>query len=161
MMWVILGAVILLVIVAIFILKKSKPKPKPKKTITLPNDLKLIAKPVDEIRKEIEEGIKKGAAEFGMDVNEFKHELLPELLSQIDNAKDKLLEYAEKGDYEAIDKLSHSVKGAALNMRVDILGLPLQEINRATRRREPMEHIKAYIKYFYKKYEAAKEGMKF
>lgn len=172
-------AIVIVIFVIIFKLSKKKvlihEKPKTKETqptkeiktseikqpekkieIKLPEAIKKLDKDIAYIKKEISEGIQKAANEYGMNYSDVEEMVKSELYSQIENAKNKIYKAIEEKNYEVIDKETHSLKGASLNLKIDVLGLAFKEIDDAARRKEDMNKIKLYIDKLYNVYEKLK-----
>ena len=96
----------------------------------------------------IKEDLKKASEDLSIDF-QMINELYKDLLNQIKNEKKSLYEAIEKQDYEKIHKIAHTLKGAALNLRLSNLALILKNIDEESKTKKPIEEIKFLVDKFY------------
>jgi HPt (histidine-containing phosphotransfer) domain-containing protein len=128
---------------------KPTPQPAPQPKKELPEVLKVLEKTEAEIKQLIQEQIKQAAASLGIDEAMMKELYENELLAQLEASKQDLFDALANSDYEKLEKVSHSLKGAAQNLGVKVVGDILQEIVNKTRAGEPIEEIRIYVEAVY------------
>ena len=101
-----------------------------------------------EANKLIAEELKKASEDLGIDYKMI-HDLYNDLIKQFNNEKKNFYNAIEKNDYEKIHKTAHTLKGAALNLRLSKLGLILKYIDEESKMHKPIEQLKFLIDKFY------------
>ena len=124
-----------------------------KEEYELPEAIKELDKGIMYVKSKIKEGINQATNEYGMSYEDIEEMVKSELYSQIEEAKEKIYKAIEEKDYETIDKQTHSLKGAALNLKINVLGLAFKEIDDAARQKEDINKIKVYIDKLYNTFE--------
>jgi len=102
----------------------------------------------EEIQKLIQEDLEKASKDLGVDLN-LLNDLIKDLLKQINENKSAFYEAIKNSDYEKLHKLAHSLKGAALNLRLSNIALILKYIDEKSKAKENIENIKYLIDKFY------------
>ena len=102
----------------------------------------------EEIQKLIQEDLEKASKDLGVDLN-LLNDLIKDLLKQINENKNAFYEAINNYDYEKLHKLAHSLKGAALNLRLSNIALILKYIDEKSKAKENIENIKYLIDKFY------------
>jgi len=102
----------------------------------------------EEIQKLIQEDLEKASKDLGVDLD-LLNDLIKDLLKQINENKNAFYEAINNYDYEKLHKLAHSLKGAALNLRLSNIALILKYIDEKSKAKENIENIKYLIDKFY------------
>jgi len=149
----IIGAIVVGGIV-FFILKSKKTTPQQKEKIEVeikkvPKELSVLDLTDEEIKELIQEQIKEAQKNLGVDESLIKELYENELISQLENAKEEFYSALENKDYDKLEKVSHSLKGAAQNLGIKVVGDILQTIVNKTRAKEELEEIKIYVDAVY------------
>ena len=130
---------------------KPTPKPKPEvKKPPLPQELQVLNLSEAEIKNIVSSQIKEAQANLGVDESLIKELYENELISQLENSKDEFYHALENKDYDTLEKVAHSLKGAAQNLGIKVVGDILQTIVNKTRAKEELEEIKIYVDAVYK-----------
>ena len=120
--------------------------------ISFENDLdeisKILSLDSEEAKKLIEEDLLNASKDLGIEIEPLK-ELFNELLSQIEKEKNSFKQAIKDSDYEKLHKISHFLKGAALNLRLSNIALILKTIDEQSKQQEPIEKIEHIINQFY------------
>jgi len=101
-----------------------------------------------EVAQLFKEDLDKASQDLGIDLPTLE-ELSKELIKQIEESKGRFQKALSKKDYEQLHKISHSLKGAALNLRLSNLALILKTIDEKSKTNEEIENIKTLIEKFY------------
>jgi len=109
---------------------------------------KILSLNSDKAKELISSDLKHASKDLGIEV-ETLEELFKTLLNQIEESKDQFNEAVSKKDYEALHRIAHSLKGAALNLRLSNIALILKTIDEKSKKGEPLEKIEFLIKQFY------------
>ena len=76
-------------------------------------------------------------------------DLYKELIKQIENSKSKFYSALKSNNYEEIHKIAHSLKGAALNLRISNLALILKTIDEKSKSKTSFDTLEFLINNFY------------
>jgi len=109
---------------------------------------KMLSMNKEEIQKLIKEDLEKASKDLGIDINTLST-LTNDLIKQINDNKNKFYEAIEKHDYKKLHELAHSLKGAALNLRLSNIALILKYIDEKSKAKENIDTIKYLIDKFY------------
>jgi HPt (histidine-containing phosphotransfer) domain-containing protein len=116
----------------------------------------ILELPKKEAKELINQEIKQAAKELGID-EEMTKELLNELYDQIENEKENFKKALENKDYDALHKIAHKLKGAALNLRLSKLAFILKTIDEKSKEHAPIATLKDLVNKFYDFFEKIKE----
>jgi len=105
--------------------------------------------------KLFKEDLEKASQDLGIDLPTLE-ELSKELIKQIEESKSKFQKALSKADYELLHKTAHSLKGAALNLRLSNLALILKAIDEKSKAHADIEELKTLIDKFYELVEKIK-----
>jgi len=105
--------------------------------------------------KLFKEDLEKASQDLGIDLPTLE-ELSKELIKQIEESKSKFQKALSKADYELLHKTAHSLKGAALNLRLSNLALVLKAIDEKSKAHADIEELKTLIDKFYELVEKIK-----
>jgi len=117
---------------------------------------KILNLPKKEAKDLINKEVKQAAQELGIDEIMTK-ELLNELYEQIENEKENFKKALENKDYDALHKIAHKLKGAALNLRLSKLAYILKTIDEKSKEHAPIGTLKELVNKFYEFFEKIRE----
>jgi len=109
---------------------------------------KMLSMNKEEIQKLIKEDLEKASKDLGIDINTL-NTLTNDLIKQINDNKNNFYEAIEKHDYKKLHELAHSLKGAALNLRLSNIALILKYIDEKSKAKENIDTIEYLIEKFY------------
>ena len=109
---------------------------------------KILSLNNEEAKELILEDLQKAANDFEMDIDSIK-ELYNDLINQIETNKNAFYNAIEQKDYEEMHKISHSLKGASLNLRVSNLALILKTIDEKSKEKISFEKLELLVNNFY------------
>jgi len=101
-----------------------------------------------EAKELIKNDLNQAKDELGIN-DEMANEFLRELYKQIENERSTFLKALKNGDYDAIHKTAHKLKGAALNLRLSKLAYILKIIDEKSKQGVSIETLKNLINKFY------------
>ena len=126
-----------------------KPKSESKKEIKLPEIFTPLTKSNSEIMNEVEKNIKTAIEEYQIQ-REMIIEMLKEFEEQLKSNKNEIDNLINKKEWEELEHIIHSLKGSSLNLKLDILGKPIQYIDDLLKQQKDVDNIKTYIDFVYK-----------
>ena len=109
---------------------------------------KILSLNNEEAKELILEDLQKAANDFEMDIDNIK-ELYNDLINQIETNKNAFYNAIEQKDYEEMHKISHSLKGASLNLRISNLALILKTIDEKSKEEISFEKLELLVNNFY------------
>ena len=121
-------------------------------SITFEDEFKEIENILSLDNKEAKElilkDLQKAAKDFDMDLDSIK-ELYYDLINQIKTSKDDFYNAIKEKDYEALHKISHSLKGASLNLRISNLAILLKTIDEKSKENISFDKLEFLVNNFY------------
>jgi len=121
--------------------------------LTFEDELNEIIELLNMNQKEITElfmkDLEKASKDLGIDLETLK-ELSKELIKQIEDNYNKFQKALNNKDYDQLHKISHSLKGASLNLRLSNLALILKTIDEKSKANEDIALLKDLVDKFYK-----------
>ncbi|WP_457563203.1 hypothetical protein [Caminibacter pacificus] len=108
----------------------------------------ILNLPEEEAKTLINQEVKQAAQELGIDETMTK-ELLVDLYKQIENEKHNFQKALNNKDYESLHKISHKLKGAALNLRLSKLAYILKVIDEKSKQKASIDTLKELVNKFY------------
>ena len=109
---------------------------------------KILSLNNEKAKKLILEDLEKAANDFEMDIETIK-ELYSDLMSQIETNKNAFYNAIKAKDYEAMHKISHSLKGASLNLRLSNLAIILKTIDEESKENISFDKLEFLVNNFY------------
>ena len=109
---------------------------------------KILSMNKEEIQNLIQEDLEKASNDLGIDINTLQT-FTDDLIKQINENKNKFYEAIQKHDYKKLHELAHSLKGAALNLRLSNIALILKYIDEKSKAKENIDTIKYLVDKFY------------
>ena len=116
---------------------------------------KILSLNPNEAKKLILEDLQQAATDFEMDIDTIK-ELYDELISQIETSKEAFYKAIKAQDYEEMHKISHSLKGASLNLRISNLAIILKTIDEKSKENISFDKLEFLVNNFYEFVEKVK-----
>ena len=132
--------------------QEAKPKEVKKESIKLPDVFIPLTKEISELKAEIENNLKSGMDEYGMD-RDTMVEMIKELKGQFAENKDPIYNLMAQKNWEEMETHIHTLKGSSLNLRFDILGKPIEYIDDMLKEEKELENLKYYVDVIYNNYE--------
>ena len=109
---------------------------------------KILSLNNEKAKKLILEDLEKAANDFEMDIETIK-ELYSDLINQIETNKSAFYNAIKAKDYEQIHKISHSLKGASLNLRLSNLAIILKTIDEKSKEKISFDKLEFLVNNFY------------
>ena len=109
---------------------------------------KILALNNQEAKTLILEDLQQAANDFEMDIDSIK-ELYSDLINQIETNKENFYNAIKTKDYEQMHKISHSLKGASLNLRLSNIALILKTIDEKSKEHISFDKLEFLVNNFY------------
>ena len=109
---------------------------------------KILSLNDEEAKKLILEDLQKASNDFEMNIEDIK-ELYNDLINQIESNKTAFYNAIKAKDYEQMHKISHSLKGASLNLRVSNLAIILKTIDEKSKEKISFDKLEFLVNNFY------------
>ncbi len=109
---------------------------------------KILSLNEKEAKKLILEDLEKASNDFEMDLESIK-ELYNDLINQIETSKDAFYNAIKTKDYEEMHKISHSLKGASLNLRISNMAIILKTIDEKSKEKISFDKLEFLVNNFY------------
>jgi len=169
-------AVIVVAAIAIVLLKKKKPEetttqttpstqkpktqpqtqqPKPEKKepkkeeVKLPDVFTPLTKDTNSMMDEVEKNIETAMQEYQLQ-RDMIVEMLREFEDQLESNRNTINDLISQKNWEELEHVMHSLKGSSLNLKLDILGKPIQYIDDLLKEEKDLDNIQVYIDVVYK-----------
>jgi len=126
-----------------------KPKSESKKETKLPEIFTPLTKSDSEIMNEVEKNIETATKEYQIQ-RDMIIEMLREFEEQLKSNKNEIDNLIEQKKWEDLERIIHSLKGSSLNLKLDILGKPIQYIDDLLKQEKDVDNIKTYVDFVYK-----------
>jgi len=102
----------------------------------------------EEIQELMKNDLEKASNDLGIDIQTLSN-LTNDLIKQIEDNKNNFYTALENYDYKKLHEISHSLKGAALNLRLSNIALILKYIDEKSKAQESIDTIEDLINKFY------------
>jgi len=114
----------------------------------LPKELQILELPPQELLEKTKIDIQKAMKEYEMD-KETIIEMFKEFEEQMNKQKTIIYELLSEKKWDELEREMHSLKGAALNLKFETLGLSIKYIDDLLKKHEDLDNIKKYIDLLY------------
>ena len=135
---------------------KTKPEPKPEKKeepkkeeVKLPDVFTPLTKDTNSIMEEVEKNIETAMQEYQLQ-RDMIVEMLREFEDQLESNRNNINDLISQKNWEELEHVMHSLKGSSLNLKLDILGKPIQYIDDLLKEEKDLDNIQIYIDVVYK-----------
>jgi len=109
---------------------------------------KILSLSNNEAKELIKKDLQQASKDLGIDIDTLE-DLFKTLLVQINENKEEFKKAINEKNYESLHRIAHSLKGAALNLRLSNIAIILKTIDEQSKQQVPIENIEHLVEQFY------------